>query len=402
MFADGKGAFRLVATVLLCVLPVQFAAAGADPAQIYRESTNALYNLDFSIAQRGYETLTREYPDSPDYWNALASSIWLKITFDQQKLNIESFSGGSSFGTKESRDAVNPQDEKRLRDTLATAMAKADAILKKNPNDVRALYAKGISLGTLASFEATVKRSYISAHSKAKEAKSLHQQVLKLDPTFDDARMTIGTYDYVVGVIPGFVRFLIGMFGVRGAGKEAGIQQLEVAAAKGKNGSTDAKMVLVVVYNREKQYEQALQLINDLHAKYPRNFLFELAKASVYGKMKDWDQAVQVYEQILAKAQAKKDGYDRLRSVRLYYLLADSNIQRQQFEKAVEEFSHVVASKDATPDEKANAYLWMGKIFDSKKERTKAIQQYDLVLGLDCDPDLKDEARKYKRKPFDS
>ena len=134
-------------------------------------------------------------------------------------------------------------------------------MLKKNPNDVRALYAKGISLGTLASFEATVKRSYLSAHSKAKEAKSLHQQVLKLDPTFDDARLTIGTYDYVVGVVPGFVRFVVGVFGVRGAGKEAGIQQLELAAAKGKSGSTDAKMVLLVVYNREKKYDDSLRLM---------------------------------------------------------------------------------------------------------------------------------------------
>jgi len=400
MFSKRRGAFRLVATVVLGLLLVQYAAAEADPNQIYRESTNALYNLDFSIAQSGYETLTREYPDNPDYWNALASSIWLKITLDQQKLNIESFSGGSSFGTKDSRDAVNPQDEKRLRDTIATAIAKADALLKKNPNDLRALYAKGISLGTLASFEATVKRSYLSAHSKAKEAKSLHQQVLKLDPTFDDARLTIGTYDYVVGVVPGFVRFVVGVFGVRGAGKEAGIQQLELAAAKGKSGSTDAKMVLLVVYNREKKYDDSLRLINELHAKYPRNFLFELAKASIYGKMKDWDNAIQVYEQILAKVQAKKDGYERLRIARAYYRLADSYIQREQFEKAVEEFSHVVASKDATPNEKANAYLWMGKIFDSKQERSKAVQQYNLLLGLDCDPDLKAEAEKYKRTPF--
>lgn len=387
---------------VICALPVQFAAAAADPRQIYQESTNALYNLDFSIARSGYETLTREYPDNPDYWNAVASSIWLEITYDQQKLNMESFSGGSSFGTKESRDAVNPQDEKRLRDTLAKATAKADAMLKKNPNDVRALYAKGISLATLASFEGTVKRSYLSAHGKAKEAKSLHQQVLKLDPTFDDARMTIGTYDYVVGVVPGFIRFLIGIFGVRGAGKDAGIQQLELAAAKGKNAATDAKMVLVVVYNREKKYDQALRLINELHAKYPRNFLFELAKASVYGKMKQWDDAVHVYEQVLAKVQAEKDGYDRLRPATVYYSLGDANIQRLQFEKAVEDFAHVVGSKNATPNEKANAYLWMGKIFDSKKDRTKAVQQYDLLLGLDCDPDLKAEAQKYKRKPFAS
>ncbi len=387
---------------LIVLLPglLAVSAEAADPKQLYDQSTDALYNLDFSIAQRGYETLTREYPDNPDYWNALASSIWLKITYDQQKLNMESFSGRDRFGTRESEDDVNPADEKRLRDTASLAIEKADAILKKNPNDVRALYAKGIAYATLASFEGTVKRSYLSAHGKAKEAKKLHQQVLKLDPSFHDARMSIGTYDYVIGVIPGFFRLIIGLFGVRGAGKSAGIQQLETAAARGKNASTDAKMVLAVIYNRERRYEEALRLINELHAKYPRNFLFELSKASLYGKMKRWDDAVRVYEQILSKVHAQKDGYERLRANKVYYSIGDANVQRLQLDPALEAFKHVTQSQDVTPNEKADAYLWMGKIHDSRNERAKAIEQYDAILGLNCDSGIKAQAQQYKRKPW--
>ena len=389
----------LCVTILVCALLVEIAAA-ADPKHIYEESTDALYNLDFSTAQRGYETLTHDFPENPDYWNALASSIWLKITYDQQKLNLESFSGSSSFGTRESKDAVNPADEKRLRDTLTVAMSKAEAVLKENPNDVRALYALGISNATLASFEGTVKRSYLAAHSKAKVARNLHQQVLKLDPTFDDARMAIGTYDYVIGVIPGFIRFLLAPFGIRGAGREAGIRQLETAAAKGKSAATDARMVLAVIYTREKRYDQALEIIDELHSKYSRNFLFELAKASIYGKMKRWDDAVRVYEQVLGKVETKQDGYDRLREVKVYYSLGTINVDRLQFDKAVEAFMRVASGKDAMPDEKCGAYLWMGKIFDSKKDRATALQQYDAILGLDCDPGLKAEAQKYKRRPY--
>src|SRR4030095_12835942 len=113
----------------------------------------------------------------------------------------ESFAG-SSLGTKDSRDAIDATQEKRLRETIANAIAKSDALLQKNPQDVRALYAKGISHATLASFEATAKRSYFSAGSKAKTARDLHEEVLALDPSFDDARMSIGAYNYVVGVIP--------------------------------------------------------------------------------------------------------------------------------------------------------------------------------------------------------
>ena len=79
----------------------------ADAKQVYEQATNALYNLDFNTAEHAYEMLTRDYPDNPDYWNALASAIWVRITFNQQKLNIESFSG-ATLGTKDSRDNVNP------------------------------------------------------------------------------------------------------------------------------------------------------------------------------------------------------------------------------------------------------------------------------------------------------
>src|SRR5437867_9186519 len=61
-----------LASLVLGALLVPSALA-ADAPQVYRESSDALYNLDFSTAQRGFEELTSQYPDNPDYWNALAS-----------------------------------------------------------------------------------------------------------------------------------------------------------------------------------------------------------------------------------------------------------------------------------------------------------------------------------------
>lgn len=397
---------RCVRSVLHCGLVCVFFltgsvwAAAADPKLIYDQATDALYNLDFNTAQHAYEGLTHDYPENPDYWNALASSIWLRIMYDQQKLNIESFSG-QSMGTKDSRDAVSAADEKRLRDTVATAISKADAILKKNPKDVRALYAKGISNATLASFEASAKRSYLSAGSKAKAARDLHQQVLELDPTFDDARLAVGAFNYVVGVVPGFLRVLVLMpLGIRSAGKDLGIQQLETAAAKGKNTATDARMLLIVVYNREQKYDRALEIANELHQRYPRNFLFELAKASTYRKMKRWDDAVNTYEQVLAQAEGHKNGYERLAAHKVYYALGTSNVERLKFDLAMEDFRHVVQEKEAPPNDKGGAYLWMGKMYDTSGKRDLAVQQYDAILALNCDANLKSEAQQYKRRPF--
>jgi hypothetical protein len=387
----------IIVLALMCALFAVNATA-ADP-RLYQDSIDALYNLDFSTAEHGFESLTRDEPDNPEYWNALASAIWLKIIYDQQKLNIESFSG-SSLGTRDSSETIDPGVEKRLRDTVATAMEKSNALLKKNPNDVRALYALGISNATLASFEGTAKRKYLAAHGKAKAAKSLHERVLEVDPGFHDARMAIGTYDYVVGVIPRVIRFLIAPFGIRGSGKEAGIRSIETAAAQGKQITTEAKMVLIVIYNREKRFDQALRLANELHARYPRNFLFELSKASIYGKMNKWDDAAYVYRQVLAKAAARRDGYDRLRKEKVYYDLGNTDIHRLHFDEAVDAFKVVVSSAEATANEKAGSYLWMGKIFDTSRNRAKALEQYAAILSLNCSEEFKDEAKKYRRTPF--
>ena len=140
--------------------------------------------------------------------------------------------------------------------------------------------------------------------------------------------------------------------------------------------------------------------MNELHAKYPKNFLFELSKASIYGKMNKWNEAAYVYQQVLAKAAAGRDDYDRLRTEKVYYDLGNSNVHGLKFEEAVEAFGHVVRSQTATPNEKAGSYIWIGKIFDSSGDRSKAVEQYNAVLGLNCADEFKEEARRYRRTPF--
>jgi len=395
---SGKLAAFTLAISLIVMIAIPSTAA-AQPATTYREAVEALYNLDFSIAEAGFNNLIKQDEGNPQYWNGLASTIWLKIIYDQQKMSSDSYSG-SSIGTSSSKDSIDPAQEKRLRDTVAIAIDKAKAILKKNPNDIRALYAMGVANSTLAAFEGIAKRSYTSALSNAKTARAYHLQVLKLDPNFHDANLSIGTYDYGVGVIPRFFRFLLGIVGVSGAGKEEGIRKLQLAAAKGSYASTDAKIILIVFYNRERRYEESLKLIDELLAKYPRNFQLELEKAAVYDKMKNFNAALVTYRHVLGKVQAKQDGYERLREERVYFGMGQSNVYSLQLDNAIDSFNHVVRSNNPMSGEKAEAHLWLGKIYDSRNERPRAVEQYNAVLKLDCSEETKDAAKQYLRKPF--
>jgi tetratricopeptide (TPR) repeat protein len=387
----------LPATLIVCVLWVQsgFAVRAQD---LYLEAADALFNLDFDSAQPGFESLTEQYPDNPDYWNALASVFWFKILYDQQKLSLESYAA-KSFGTDESGDTINPDDDQRFRKTVQTAIDKAQAVMDHEPNDVRALYALGASNSLLASYESVARHAYFAAYEKARMARHLHEEVLKLDPGFDDARLAVGVFDYVVAQIPAYIRFTLGLLlGMKGDGKEAGIEQIEAVAARGSRLSTDAKMVLLVIYNRERAYDRALQLADDLHARYPRNFLFEMGIASLFGKMQQWDQAHDTYQEILKKVESHTTGYERLRYAKVYRELGTSQMELHKEDDALVTLSNLVRTTDATPDEIAEAHLSMGKIFDAREDREHAGQNYDAVLGLGCAPELKKQAEALKKK----
>jgi tetratricopeptide (TPR) repeat protein len=374
----------------------------ADPAQTYAEGIEKLYSLDFAASEAAFKALTREHPDNPDYWNALASSYWLKTLYDQQKLNMESFSGKDRFGTTDSRDTVSEAEEKQLRDTIDKAMGAADAILKKDPKNTRALYAKGASLATLASFEATIRRSWLSAARKAKTARNFHKDVLKMDPNFHDARTTVGIYNYAVGSLSWGARMLVSVVGLGGDGKQNGIKDIETAAAKGVRSAIDAKMLLIVVYGREQQYDKALKVLDEVHDKYPRNFMLEMSKGSIYAKMKRWELAAQTYRQIADKVHAHKDGYDRMRVEKVLYELANAEFQALKFDDATKTFGLVTNGATATPSEKANAHLWMGRMSDSRKNRADALRHYHAVLKLEVGPEIKSDAERLIKKPFGS
>jgi len=391
------GRFAIALAVMLTMgLPLS-AAQGTKPT--YQQAADALYNLDFSIAEHAFDSLIATDESNPDYWNGLASTMWLKIFYDQQKLNIESYSGGS-IGTRNSRDYVNPEEEKKLRGTIDTAIDKANARLKKNPNEVPALYALGVSNSTMAAFEGIAKRSYYAALTRAKAARAYHERVIKLDPNFNDALVSIGTYEYGIGVIPPVYRLFLGFFGVSGGSKEAGIRDLEKAATQGDRARTDAKTILIVIYYREHQYDQSLRLIDDLLAKYPRDFQLEIERAQIYGRMKNWSQAVDVYHHVLSKIQEKQDGYERLRNDRVYAQLGFANVSLGKSDDAIAAYNQVTGSSLADDNEKANAYLWIGKIYDSGNERGKAVDQYNAILALNCNNSYKEEARAYLRKAF--
>jgi tetratricopeptide (TPR) repeat protein len=128
--------------------------------------------------------------------------------------------------------------------------------LKSNPNNVDALYARGVTRAQFALYTALVERAWFSALRNAVGARRDHERVLELDPNYVDANWSSAPHNYVMGSLPWSVKVAVALVGLSGT-KEKGLQYLrEVADSNGEN-SVDAKVVLSLFLRREHRYDEA-------------------------------------------------------------------------------------------------------------------------------------------------
>jgi tetratricopeptide (TPR) repeat protein len=165
-----------------------------------------------------------------------------------------------------------------FRNLTREAKRLAEAKLKQEPKNIEALDFLANTEGLKASFEEAVERRHFAALRDGNDAVDHHREVLKLDPKYIDAQITIGLYEYVVGSLPLPVKILAGATGYRGS-KKRGLAMLEQVAKEGRWSQDDAKTVLVLLYTREKRFADVLSLTRELSAKYPRNYLLRLETA---------------------------------------------------------------------------------------------------------------------------
>jgi len=99
--------------------------------------------------------------------------------------------------------------------------------------------------------------------------------VLRLDPRRRDAGLIVGTYRYVVAALALPMRWVAYMAGF-GGGREKGLQFIEAAAEYSGDNRWDARLALVLLYNRERRYDEAMGQLATLRAQYPRNRLLWL------------------------------------------------------------------------------------------------------------------------------
>jgi tetratricopeptide (TPR) repeat protein len=102
---------------------------------------------------------------------------------------------------------------------------------------------------------------------------------MSLDPRRKDAGLIVGTYRYIVSALSLPLRLAAYIAGF-GGDKARGIRMIEDAVTYGGENQEDGRFTLILVYNRERRYDEALQQLELLRAKYPQNRLVWLERGA--------------------------------------------------------------------------------------------------------------------------
>src|SRR6267154_1402665 len=239
--------------------------------------SEALFNLDYDAARKSFKEMAQAFPNYPAGPQFLADSLWIETLYQTRRLQSSLYGGDDTFYST-SDDKVDPAIIDQFRTLTRQARLLAEARSKQYPRDAEALYFLGVIEGLKASFEEAVERRHFAALKDGSDAVDRHREVLKIDPNYRDAEITIGLYDFTVGSLPLPVKLIAGVAGFRGS-KKRGLATLERVAREGHWIRDEARTLLIVLYTREKRYAEAAAIAKEFAAKYPRNYLYRLEAA---------------------------------------------------------------------------------------------------------------------------
>ena len=240
-----------------------------------------LYNLKPEEARAKFAAWRVLHPEDPLGSAAEAASYLFEECYRQGVLTSEYFLDDKRFLGK---SAINPDPE--LRDAFFAAELRARdqarGRLEADVDDVTALFAMTLSLGMQADYASLIEKRQTESLAMIREADKFAKRLLAINPDATDAYLTLGAANYIIGSLPRLKRFVLRFKGIKGD-KRLGIQQLEIAAARGRYLRPFAKIILAMAALREKRFALARTQLADLVSEFPENSLFasELAKLDV-------------------------------------------------------------------------------------------------------------------------
>ena len=397
--------YALLIFLFLVVWPwgVTTAQTQANPATPHGAPRNPqtsaafddFYNMEYDRATQEFEKIVERHPNDPAAVNHLLTAVLMRNLYETGGMNTGDYTNDSFIG-----HAPRPSDEKvkqRIKELAHRAEALEEQKLKANPQDVDALYCRGVTRAQFAVYTGLVERAWFSALRNAVAARHDHEHVLELDPEYLDAKMVVGTHNYVVGNLPWSIKVAAALAGLNGS-RDKGLEYLrEVAKSDGEN-SVDAKVILSLFLRREHQYDEALGYMQELASRYPNNHLFPTEVANLLRSAGRLEDAEAAYRKVWQNGREGK--YHNLHYEMAAWGLGDLLRSKKNLAGAAAAYELVNEAPNPDPDILQKANLAAGEMYDLLQKRDLAMKRYQTVLAGNANTGPADQARRYIKEAY--
>jgi tetratricopeptide (TPR) repeat protein len=386
------------AIVLSAAVGGQEPAVRATPARALGARGLQLgYDLDHGDAIVAFKDAITADPGDPAAYRLTAAAAWIDLLFEQGAVTVDDYLGQARANV--TRAMPNAALAATVQNALRQALTLSEERLRTHPADQEAHYQVGAAYGFLASYSATIEGRMLGSLGPARRAYHEHERVLELDPRRKDAGLIVGLYQYGIAGLPAPLRVLAHIVGFSGQ-RENGIRLVEDAARYPSDVQPNALFTLILIYNREKWYDDALRVIGELQQRFPRNRLLWLEAGNT---------ALRAGRPAVAKA-ALEEGLVRLSLDPRPRAFGEDARWRYAYGAAL-----VALKEDAAAERELRAALkggsreWvrgrvhkeLGKLADRAGDHARALEEYreaDRLCHADHDADCSDEVKTSRKR----
>jgi len=366
--------------------------------QASRAALNHVYRIEYNQAIAAYKGLAKRYPEHPGPHLAGAVSHWLRELYLRQDFELDHFISPSHF-TKPTERQMPEEEQRAFFAGIEECRKRAEKRVKEHPGNKEGRYYLGALEGALGVFAFTIEHSYMKALKHGKKAYQVQKAIIDEDPKFYDSYLTVGTYEYVLSNLPWYVKWIATIAGLRG-NEARGFENLILAAKKSRFVGNEARLLLMVLYVRERQYEYSLQMAQQMHRRFPENFLFHLNQAQIYEAMKDQERAAITYLDVLRSADELKKNYQLLPIGSFRFNVAQKLRSQGKIRLALELYERAVEDPRTLKRERTLSHLRAGEILDLLGQRADAMAQYREVQKFDDVEGAHKSASRFLKTPY--
>jgi len=357
------------------------------------------YNLDRAESIAAFRRAIEIDPNAASGYRLLAASVWTELVFQQGAITVDDFLGEAR--AQYTRTPPDPQLSTLFHDSLDHAIALSERDLREHPNDPSAHFQVGAAYGFKATYAATIEGRLLGSFGPARRAFHEHERVLALDPARKDAGLIVGLYRYAVSELSAPLRLGAYLAGF-GGGHDRGLRLVEDAAAYPSDVRANAQFTLIVMYNREGRYDDALRVIKDLQRQFPRNRLLWLEEGGTALRAGRPAEARAALETGLARLSADARPHAAGEDARWRYTYGTALVALRDVQGAERQLTGAL---ETAPRDwlRGRIHKELGKAADLAGDRSRAIGEYrqaDALCRQDNDDACGAEARALLKKGY--